>query len=158
MASKPIPPATMTLTSSLSAPEASASVPLGSPPILAPQLLSASSRSLPYLPRPMAAVSKVAIWYIHVPIPLHQICLRGIEFHTEESPQAIHMLPDGSLSLKITKGTVDGFSHVMFATGRQPNTKNLGLDSVGVKMSKNGAIKVDEFSQTPVHLGSWRCH
>ncbi|KAK4801266.1 hypothetical protein SAY86_021753 [Trapa natans] len=91
MASKPIPPATMTLTSSLSAPEASASVPLGSPPILAPQLLSASSRSLPYLPRPVAAVSKVAIWYIHVPIPLHQ---------------------------------------------------NLGLDSVGVKMSKNGAIKV----------------
>lgn len=49
--------------------------------------------------------------------------LRGIEFHTEESPQAIHKLPDGSLSLKTTKGTIDGFSHVMFATGRRPNTK-----------------------------------
>ncbi|KAK4767214.1 hypothetical protein SAY86_014964 [Trapa natans] len=79
-----------------------------------------------------------------------QMSLGGIEFHTEESPQAIHKLPDGLLSLRTTKGTVDGFSHVMFATGRQPNTKNLGLDSVGVKMSKNGAIEVDEFSQTSV--------
>jgi len=25
--------------------------------------------------------------------------------------------------LKTNKGTVDGFSHVMFATGRRPNTK-----------------------------------
>lgn len=51
------------------------------------------------------------------------MALRGIEFHTEESPQAIIKLPDGSLSLKTNKGTVDGFSHVMFATGRRPNTR-----------------------------------
>lgn len=49
--------------------------------------------------------------------------LRGIEFHTEESPQAILKSTDGSLSVKTNKGTVDGFSHVMFATGRRPNTK-----------------------------------
>jgi len=49
--------------------------------------------------------------------------LRGIEFHTEESPQAIIKSTDGLLSLKTNKGTVDGFSHVMFATGRRPNTK-----------------------------------
>lgn len=52
-----------------------------------------------------------------------QMALRGIEFHTEETPQAILKSPDGSLSLKINKGTIDGFSHVMFATGRRPNTK-----------------------------------
>lgn len=49
--------------------------------------------------------------------------LRGIEFHTEESPQAILKSSDGSFSLKTNKGTVEGFSHVMFATGRRPNTK-----------------------------------
>lgn len=49
--------------------------------------------------------------------------IRGIEFHTEESPQAIIKSADGSLSLKTNKGTVEGFSHVMFATGRRPNTK-----------------------------------
>ncbi|XP_073109799.1 glutathione reductase, chloroplastic isoform X1 [Elaeis guineensis] len=79
-----------------------------------------------------------------------QMSLRGIEFHTEESPQAIFRSADGSLSLKTNKGTVDGFSHVMFATGRRPNTKNLGLEEVGVKLAKSGAILVDEYSRTSV--------
>ncbi|KAH6813696.1 glutathione reductase [Perilla frutescens var. frutescens] len=79
-----------------------------------------------------------------------QMSLRGIEFHPEESPQAILKSSDGLLSLKTNKGTVDGFTHVMFATGRRPNTKNLGLEAVGVKLSKTGAIEVDEYSQTSV--------
>ncbi|KAJ0051828.1 hypothetical protein Pint_03196 [Pistacia integerrima] len=79
-----------------------------------------------------------------------QMSVRGIEFHTEESPEAILKSADGSLSLKTNKGTVEGFSHIMFATGRRPNTKNLGLEKVGVKMSKNGAIQVDEYSCTSV--------
>ncbi|KAJ6801767.1 glutathione reductase, chloroplastic [Iris pallida] len=79
-----------------------------------------------------------------------QMSLRGIEFHTEESPQAIVKSADGSLSLKTNKGTSAGFSHVMFATGRRPNTKNLGLEEVGVKLAKNGAILVDEYSRTSV--------
>ncbi|KAK6940738.1 Pyridine nucleotide-disulfide oxidoreductase, dimerization domain [Dillenia turbinata] len=89
-----------------------------------------------------------------------QMSLRGIEFHTEEPPQAIVKAADGTLSVKTTKGTVEGFSHVMFATGRKPNTKNLGLESVGVKLTKKGAIEVmpynssstmvDEYSRTSV--------
>lgn len=79
-----------------------------------------------------------------------QMSLRGVEFHTEESPEAIAKAHDGSLSLKTTRGTVDGFSHVMFATGRRPNTKNLGLEAVGVKITKNGAIEVDEYSGSSV--------
>lgn len=49
--------------------------------------------------------------------------LRGISIHAEETPQAIVKSSDGLLSLKTNKGTVDGFTHVMFATGRRPNTK-----------------------------------
>ncbi|KAL1072241.1 hypothetical protein V6Z11_D11G140700 [Gossypium hirsutum] len=79
-----------------------------------------------------------------------QMALRGIQFHTEESPQAIVKSADGSLSLKTNEGTIEGFSHIMFATGRRPNTKNLGLESVGVKINKNGAIEVDEYSRTTV--------
>lgn len=52
-----------------------------------------------------------------------QMSLRGIDFHAEETPQAILKSSDGLLSLKTNKGTVDGFTHVMFATGRRPNTK-----------------------------------
>jgi len=79
-----------------------------------------------------------------------QMSLRGITFHTEESPQAITKSNDGLLSLKTNKETFGGFSHVMFATGRRPNTKNLGLEEVGVEMDKNGAIVVDEYSRTSV--------
>lgn len=79
-----------------------------------------------------------------------QMSLKGIEFHPEETPQAITKSADGSLSLKTSKGTFEGFSHVMFATGRKPNTKNLGLETVGVKMTKNGAIEVDDYSRSSV--------
>nr|XP_043635667.1 glutathione reductase, chloroplastic [Erigeron canadensis] len=79
-----------------------------------------------------------------------QMSLKGIEFHPEESPQAVIKSSDGSFSLKTNKGTTDGFSHVMFATGRKPNTKNLGLETVGVELDKNGAILVDEYSRTSV--------
>lgn len=79
-----------------------------------------------------------------------QMSLKGIEFHPEESPQAIVKQPDGSLSLLTNKETVEGFSHIMFATGRRPNTQNLGLEDVGVKMTEKGAIEVDEYSRTSV--------
>lgn len=52
-----------------------------------------------------------------------QMSLKGIEFHTEESPQAIVKSADGTLTLKTNKGTAEGFSHIMFATGRKPNIK-----------------------------------
>ncbi|XP_042383610.1 glutathione reductase, chloroplastic-like [Zingiber officinale] len=81
---------------------------------------------------------------------LEQMSLRGIEFHVEETPQSILKSTDGKLSLRTNKGTVDGFSHIMFATGRRPNTKNLGLEDVGVELTKNGAILVDDYSQTSV--------
>jgi pyruvate/2-oxoglutarate dehydrogenase complex dihydrolipoamide dehydrogenase (E3) component len=51
------------------------------------------------------------------------ISIRGIKFHTEESPRAIIKSANGLLSLNTNKGTVEGFSHVMFATRRRPNTK-----------------------------------
>ena len=54
-----------------------------------------------------------------------QMSLRGIEIHPEESPQAITKSADGSFTLKTNKGTMNGFSHIMFATGRRPNTKVL---------------------------------
>ena len=39
---------------------------------------------------------------------------------------------------------------VMFATGRTPNTANLGLEPIGVKLDAGGAVVVDEFSRTSV--------
>ncbi|KAI3732639.1 hypothetical protein L1987_63846 [Smallanthus sonchifolius] len=71
-----------------------------------------------------------------------KMSLKGIEFHTEESPQAVIKSADGSFSFKTNKGITDGFC--------KPNTKNLGLETVGVKLDKNEAILVDEYSCTSV--------
>ncbi len=39
---------------------------------------------------------------------------------------------------------------VMYATGRNPNSQNLGLEKTGVEVNRKGAIVVDEFSQTSI--------
>jgi len=39
---------------------------------------------------------------------------------------------------------------VLYATGRAPNTRGLGLEQAGVGLDENGAIAVDEFSRTAV--------
>ena len=39
---------------------------------------------------------------------------------------------------------------IMYATGRTPNTKNLGLKNVNIKLNKNGAVIVNEKYQTSV--------
>jgi glutathione reductase (NADPH) len=39
---------------------------------------------------------------------------------------------------------------VMFATGRRPNVKGLGLEPAGVRLNDKGAIEVDRFSRTSV--------
>ncbi|KAH7442433.1 hypothetical protein KP509_03G088200 [Ceratopteris richardii] len=79
-----------------------------------------------------------------------QMTLRGINFHFEESPLAIEKSSDGLLSLRTNKGMERSFSHILFGTGRRPNTKNLGLEEAGVGLDENGAIVVDEYSRTNV--------
>ena len=38
----------------------------------------------------------------------------------------------------------------MYATGRSPNTSNIGLENIGVELKDNGSIKVDAFNRTSV--------
>ena len=42
------------------------------------------------------------------------------------------------------------FGAVMFATGRRANVKGLGLEELGVKLTPDGVIEVDKYSQTSV--------
>ena len=52
--------------------------------------------------------------------------------------------------VKATNGETRVFDAVMFATGRSPNSHGRGLEELGVKINRRGAIEVDEFSQTAV--------
>ena len=42
------------------------------------------------------------------------------------------------------------FDHVLFATGRKPNSAGLGLSDIGVSLNSAGAIEVDERMQTSI--------
>ncbi|NJM83406.1 MAG: glutathione-disulfide reductase [Tabrizicola sp.] len=56
----------------------------------------------------------------------------------------------GGISAVATDGTEQEFDLVMYATGRHPNTENLGLEALGVQIGRRGQILVDEWSQTAV--------
>ncbi|SEN20522.1 NADPH-glutathione reductase [Loktanella fryxellensis] len=56
----------------------------------------------------------------------------------------------GPIWTRATNGTSAVFDHVLFATGRAPNTDNLGLDDAGVTLGRHHEIVVDDYSQTNV--------
>lgn len=56
----------------------------------------------------------------------------------------------GPIWVKSTNGGEKVFDVVLFATGRDPNTKDMGLEDIGVKLGRRGEIEVDEYSQTDV--------
>jgi glutathione reductase (NADPH) len=56
----------------------------------------------------------------------------------------------GQFSVRLSSGNQVSADQVMFATGRVPNVKRLGLKEAGVEIAKNGGIAVDEYSRTSV--------
>lgn len=56
----------------------------------------------------------------------------------------------GAVWVKSTTGLENVFDQVLFATGRAPNTVDMGLEEIGISLGRSGQIEVDEFSQTGV--------
>lgn len=61
---------------------------------------------------------------------------------------AIVKRDNGVLELTLTDGSVIEADCVMYATGRVPNVKDLGLENINVEQQKNGAIVVNDQFQT----------
>ncbi|MDT8892977.1 mercuric reductase, partial [Enterobacter cloacae] len=76
----------------------------------------------------------------------------GIEIRTGITEIGFHPVGNGA-SVK-ADGVVHSASHVLVATGRKPNTDDLGLDAAGVKVDSRGYIEVDDRLQTNVP-GIW---
>ena len=57
---------------------------------------------------------------------------------------------NGGLRAVLTDGTSCEADIVMFATGRLPKTRDLGLDAVGVRLDPKGAVVVNDFSRSSV--------
>jgi len=57
---------------------------------------------------------------------------------------------DGPIWVKGSNGNERVYDSVLFATGRTPNTTDLGLEQAGVEIGRRGEIVVDDYSQTSV--------
>jgi glutathione reductase (NADPH) len=77
-----------------------------------------------------------------------EMAKKGITFAFERTIDAIEKKGDGSLTLTLSDGTSLDCDLLMAATGRRPNTTDLGLEAAGVAVSETGAVKVDDYSQT----------
>ena len=78
---------------------------------------------------------------------------KGIDLHV--GTNILEMTPsheDGSGPMKVkpTNGTEKMFDQVLFATGRRPNSDDMGLEEVGVSLGRRQEVEVDEYSQSGV--------
>lgn len=81
----------------------------------------------------------------------------GVMVHTDSEVTSVSQDPNGVIHVALD--TADGAaevtgSHVLIATGRRPNTKDLGLDAVGVETDEKGYIKTDHQLRTNID-GIW---
>jgi glutathione reductase (NADPH) len=77
----------------------------------------------------------------------NEMSKKGIRFLTGAEPSGIERV-GAALRLTLRNGDALEVDEVMMATGRKPNTAELGLESVGIQLNKAGAIAVDEFQRT----------
>ncbi|KAA5606540.1 glutathione-disulfide reductase [Roseospira marina] len=75
---------------------------------------------------------------------------KGIRIRRECQVRSIEKRADGTLSLLSDCGEEMEADAVMYATGRAPNTANLGLEEIGVTLGKGGAVVVDEWNRSSV--------
>ena len=74
---------------------------------------------------------------------------RGITIINRARPVKVEAGPGGFI-VTDHLGREHSAGLVMSATGRKPNTKDLGLEAVGIGLGEGGVIPVDEWSRTEV--------
>lgn len=91
------------------------------------------------LPRDEEVVAKLAKEYMEE---------AGIVFELNASIEQV--ANQGEQVAVTVNGQSQLFDAVLYATGRVPNTTDLGLDKTAIEVLENGAIKIDDFCQTTV--------
>ncbi|MCO8168680.1 glutathione-disulfide reductase [Pseudomonas sp. 21LCFQ02] len=80
---------------------------------------------------------------------LHEELLKhGMDVRFNCDISRIDKQPDGSLKVSLKDGGTLDTDCVFYATGRRPMLDNLGLETVDVKLDKQGYIQVDEHYQS----------
>ena len=74
----------------------------------------------------------------------------GVELEKNCRVETVSRTEDGNVVVKTQDGREIHGSHVIMSIGSVPNTKDLGLEHVGVATTKSGHIEVDRVSRTNV--------
>lgn len=78
-----------------------------------------------------------------------EMCQHGIDVHL--GTNVLEMKSEGNeIWTKATNGQERVFEKVLFATGRAPNSDELGVAETGIETGRSGEIVVDAYSQTSV--------
>ncbi len=75
---------------------------------------------------------------------------KGINFRFNAQMERIEKNEDGTMCVRIKDGDPVACDLLLFATGRKPNSENLGLEAAGVAIDDKGALKVDDHNRTNV--------
>ncbi len=78
-----------------------------------------------------------------------EIAKRGIALRLNSNITRLEKTA-GGLRAHLDGGDPVDADVIMYATGRAPNTRSLGLEKVGVKLDEHGAVAVDSYSQSSV--------
>ena len=73
--------------------------------------------------------------------------IKGIQFLFNSPIEKVVKESSGALTVHMPDGPVE-CDALMFATGRVPNTDGLGLESAGVEIDEQGAVRVDDESRS----------
>jgi len=79
-----------------------------------------------------------------------EMTAKGVKVKFGEEPKALRRLSGNALEIEYMNGEKHQADLVMFATGRHPNTTNLGLEALGVNLAADGAVVVDKYSNSSV--------
>jgi len=75
----------------------------------------------------------------------------GVTLHLDHDVRAIERVDDKRMRVVAADGEAsEAFDALIFATGRQPNTENLGLEAAGIATDASGHVHVDEWQDTGV--------
>jgi glutathione reductase (NADPH) len=75
---------------------------------------------------------------------------RGVDLRCRSVVRGIEKTESGAFSLRLSHGEPIETDLVMYATGRAPNIKGLGLAEAGVAINDKGAVAVDGSSRTSI--------
>lgn len=72
----------------------------------------------------------------------------GITLRLGERPAEVSAAPGEGVRVRLEDDSVVSGSHLLVATGRRPNTDDLGVAAGGIELDEGGAIRVDDHYRT----------